>query len=183
MCACVRVCVEYTPSPSPVRNGGECVKVYLHHGVMRLSEWFTSNGLSGLLLATQVAVHLLNSGLAECSALFVGRLVVMLIKQMRVALCGCGCVCVCVCFLMCHMTAPPQVGSLLGDHLESIVCSLLSKLHSVVTFMLVQSLLMVLCTSCSLSSAGGHPLLPGADPLHQWSNTSQLLGGSSLFGR
>ena len=45
---------------------------------------------------------------------------------------------------MCHMTAPPQVGSLLGDHLESIVRSLLSKLHSVVTFTVVQSLLMVL---------------------------------------
>ena len=48
------------------------------------------------------------------------------------------------CSLMCHMTAPPQVGSLLGDHLESIVRSLLSKLHSVVTFTVVQSLLMVL---------------------------------------
>ena len=52
--------------------------------------------------------------------------------------------CVRACSLMCHMTAPPQVGSLLGDHLESIVCSLLSKLHSVVTFTVVQSLLMVL---------------------------------------
>ena len=41
---------------------------------------------------------------------------------------------VCVCFLMCHMSALPQVGSLLGDDLESIVCSLLSKLHSVATF-------------------------------------------------
>ena len=39
---------------------------------------------------------------------------------------------------------PPQVGGLLGDHLESIVRSLLSKLHSVATFTVVQSLLMVL---------------------------------------
>ena len=42
VCVCVRACasvracacMEYTPSPSPVKNGGECVKVYLHHGVM-----------------------------------------------------------------------------------------------------------------------------------------------------
>ena len=96
----------------------------------------------------------------------------MLIKQVRVALCVCGC------FLMCHMSALPQMGSLLGDYLESIVCSLLSKLHSVATFTLVQSLLMVLCTSCTLSSAGGHPLLPGVGPLHQWT----VLHGVSAVG-
>ena len=50
---------------------------------MQLSEWSTSDGQSGLLLATQVVVHLLNPNLAEYSASFVGRLVVMLIKQVR----------------------------------------------------------------------------------------------------
>ena len=51
---------------------------------MQLSEWSTSDGQSGLLLATQVVVHLLNPSLAEFSASFVGRLVVMLIKQVCV---------------------------------------------------------------------------------------------------
>ena len=61
----------------------------------------------------------------------------------------CVCVCVCTCihaacvlFDVWHTPLPRWV--VLGDHLESIFRSLLSKLHSVVTFTVVQSLLMVL---------------------------------------
>ena len=82
------MCTVKTPPPLPIKSGGECVKVYLHRGVMQLSEWSTSDGQSGLLLATQVVVHLLNPSLAEYSASFVGRLVVMLIKQVRGDSCG-----------------------------------------------------------------------------------------------
>ena len=37
VCVCVRACVcvrGVHPSPSPVKNGGEFVKVYRHHRVM-----------------------------------------------------------------------------------------------------------------------------------------------------
>ena len=64
-------------------------------------------------------MQLLNSGLAECSALFVGRLAMMLIKQVRVALCGCGCVCVCVLFDVSHDRPSPggqSAGGPPGEH-------------------------------------------------------------------
>ena len=128
---------------------------------MQLSEWSTSDGQSGLLLATQVVVHLLNPSLAEFSASFVGRLVVMLIKQVCVYvgehmyLGGCSLM------SMSHDPSPGgwSAGRPPGEHCpqppqQAAQCG---HLHGGPVPPDGPGL-------PHAHTAGGHPLLPGADP-------------------
>uniref|UniRef100_A0AAU8L099 Importin-9 n=1 Tax=Halisarca dujardinii TaxID=2583056 RepID=A0AAU8L099_HALDU len=101
-----------------LQSGGDCLKAYLTKGVEQLGAWSTTSGSSGLLLAVEVILHLLDPAHSEFSCSFLGPLAIVLIKQ---------------------------VGAVLGEHLESVVRSLLSKLHTVQSTAVTQSLLSVLC--------------------------------------
>jgi hypothetical protein len=100
-----------------LQSGGDCLKAYLIRGVEQLGAWSTTMGENGLLLSVKIILHLLDPSLSEFSCSFLGPLVIVLIKQ---------------------------VGSVLGDHLETIVRSVLSKLHTVQSLTVTQSLLTVL---------------------------------------
>ncbi|XP_065901189.1 importin-9-like isoform X2 [Dysidea avara] len=98
-----------------LQSGGTCIQYYLSVAAQQLLEWHDQSGQSGLACAVSVVLHILLPSQSEYAASFVGRLIITLIKQL---------------------------GTLLGAHLETILRAVLSKIQSVQTPTIVQSLLL-----------------------------------------
>lgn len=81
----------------------------------------------------RLAVHLLDPGRPEYSAAFVGKLIIVFIKKVR---------CLMVLWEV-RCLSSVQAGAALGDHLQLLLRSVLSKMQSVKTASVMQSLLMV----------------------------------------
>ncbi|CAI8007574.1 Importin-9 [Geodia barretti] len=99
-----------------LQNAGECVRAFVSMAMEDLVQWCDREGESGVLYVVRLAVHLLDPSRPESSAAFIGRLLIVFFKK---------------------------VGGMLGDHLQLLLRSVLSKMQSVKTASVMQSLLLV----------------------------------------
>jgi len=104
-----------TDDDAMIQNGGECVRAFVSCSDEVLT-WHDGAGQSGLSYIIQVACKLLDPHSSESTALYVGKLVNTLVLK---------------------------AGNILGDNLEIILRSVLSKLQKSEIFTVTQSLLMV----------------------------------------
>lgn len=99
-----------------LQNGGECLRAFVAVSPAQVCEYMDANGGSGLSYIVQVACRLLDPHTSEFSATLIGKLITTLICK---------------------------TGDKLGDQLEHLLRSVLSKLRSADTLTVVQSLVMV----------------------------------------
>lgn len=109
-------CVMQTDDNSTLQYGGECIRAYVSVAYDQIVAWRDEQGQSGLYYVVKVAQHLLDPKTPESAAMFVGRLVSVLITK---------------------------AGASLGEATELLLRAVLSKLQQTETLSVVQSLVLV----------------------------------------
>ncbi|XP_066919668.1 importin-9-like isoform X2 [Clytia hemisphaerica] len=99
-----------------IQNCGECIRAFIACSAEEVFSWQDGSGHNGLYYIVQVTCKLLDPKASESSAMFIGKLINTLVIK---------------------------GGNVLGDNLEIILRSVLSKLQQAKTFSVIQSLLMV----------------------------------------
>lgn len=100
-----------TSLPSPLKNGGECLRAYVSIALEQIAQWRDEQGNSGLWYVMQVVNQLLDPRTSEFTAAFVGRLVSTLISR---------------------------AGTELGEQLDQILRAILSKMQQAETLSVMQ---------------------------------------------
>ena len=95
-----------------------------------------SSGRDGLQYVIQVVLHLLDPARPEYSASFVGKFIIAFVKVV-------SCFIQRMCYCVTVLPSSPQAGSVLGENLELLLRAVLSKMHSVQTPSVMQSLIIV----------------------------------------
>ncbi len=102
-----------TPTPCfAAQSGGECLRAYISQAPQQIAAFCDSDGKTGLWYSVQVAGHLLNPMGSEFTATFVGRLITTLMRK---------------------------VGDQLGENLDLLLKSVLSKLRGSQTLTVIQA--------------------------------------------
>ncbi|XP_026826550.1 importin-9 isoform X2 [Ooceraea biroi] len=109
-------CVLNSEDHSTLQSGGEVIRTYLFVATQQVIAHRDNEGQTGLQYILQIVAQLLNPQSSEFTASFVGRLVTTLIKN---------------------------VGDSLGENLDLLLKAVLSKMQSVETLIVMQSLLMI----------------------------------------
>jgi len=99
-----------------VQNGGECIRAFISCAIDQVIEWNDGSGQNGLTYVVKVVMRLLDPRSTETNAMFVGKLINSLVIK---------------------------AGAHLGESMDQILRSVLSKLQQVKMFSVTQSLLMV----------------------------------------
>ncbi|XP_046853587.1 importin-9-like [Xenia sp. Carnegie-2017] len=99
-----------------LQSGGECVRAFVSKGSEQLLNWQDSSSNNGLTYVIRVISHILHPGISEYASVFVGKLIIILVKK---------------------------VGNNLGEKLDTILRESLSKLQNTQTLTVIQSLMMV----------------------------------------
>jgi len=99
-----------------IQNCGECIRAFISCSPDQIFAWQDGSGHNGLYYVVQITCKLLDPKSSESSATFIGKLINTLVIK---------------------------GGNVLGDNLEIILRSVLSKLQQAKTFTVIQSLLMV----------------------------------------
>ncbi|EEC02476.1 importin, putative [Ixodes scapularis] len=103
--------------PSGIQSyGGECVRAYVSVAFDQIAAWRDDQGQSGLYYVVKIAQHLLDPKTPESAAVFVGRLVSVLITK---------------------------AGPSLGEATDILLRAVLSKLQQTETLSVIQSLVLV----------------------------------------
>ncbi|KAK8783595.1 hypothetical protein V5799_010042 [Amblyomma americanum] len=109
-------CIMHTDDNSTLQNGGECIRAYVSVAYEQVAAWRDEQGQTGLYYVVKVAQHLLDPKTPESAAMFVGRLVSVLILK---------------------------AGASLGEGTELLLRAVLSKLQQSETLSVIQSLVLV----------------------------------------
>ena len=139
-----RMVVSVSEHLSPIRLSNLLLgeSLYCHQFHTHLSSYDASrvdaSGRSGLHYVVQVILHLLDPTRPEFSATFVGRLIITFVKKAT----G-NCQLIKVSWFIPHTHTHMQAGNALGEHLELLLRSVLSKMQSVQSGSVMQSLLVV----------------------------------------
>uniref|UniRef100_A0A4D5RS71 Putative importin 9 n=1 Tax=Ixodes scapularis TaxID=6945 RepID=A0A4D5RS71_IXOSC len=109
-------CILHTDDNSTLQYGGECVRAYVSVAFDQIAAWRDDQGQSGLYYVVKIAQHLLDPKTPESAAVFVGRLVSVLITK---------------------------AGPSLGEATDILLRAVLSKLQQTETLSVIQSLVLV----------------------------------------
>eukprot|EP00047_Mylnosiga_fluctuans_P022920 m.129227 g.129227 ORF g.129227 m.129227 type:complete len:1009 (+) comp9427_c0_seq1:1767-4793(+) len=100
---------------SLLQNGGECMRVFVDRHAAQLLDW-SDGAATGLQYVAQLVSFLLHPDQSDSAAVFVGKLVRVVISK---------------------------AGARLGEHLKTLLVSVLNRLQLAKTSMIIQSLVLV----------------------------------------
>ncbi|PNF35800.1 Importin-9 [Cryptotermes secundus] len=105
-------CILRTDDNSTMQSGGECLRTYISSSPEQVCNHQDNEGHTGLWYSLQVAALLLNPSSSECTAAYVGRLIVTLITK---------------------------AGNILGENLDLLLKAVLSKMQRAETLSVIQT--------------------------------------------
>jgi hypothetical protein len=111
----INLCLK-SDDTAVLQSGGECLRAYISKSIDQIVNWKDDKGVSALNYIVLVINHMLDPKTSENGCSFIGKLINTLIKQ---------------------------TANILGDNLDAILKSVLSKMQSSNILLVQQSLIMV----------------------------------------